>query len=303
LAIGNRQSAIGNPFPTGPWAGAVLFLVILAALATACSRRSYVPQAYLAFVASAGSNSLAVVDLASFRTVASIPVEAGPEQLALRPGKREVYVTAGSGHLSVVGFPELRVLRTLHVGRSICDVRFAADGRQAFVLDPADGQIVFLDCDAWKVVTQVRAAAPLSSLVLAPDGKTLVASSSAANRIFFVDVASRKLLGSLEVGKQPGPMVFAADSSRVYVADTGEEKITVADITSRQVLSHIELGMRPSALVLKPDGGELFVLSAAASTLAIVDASRDNVSQAITTGRQPDRALHCWRWRWLHHHL
>ena len=118
MAIGNRQTTIGNSFPARLALAAASLIALLGTLSLACSRRSYVPRPYLAFVVSTGSNSVAVVDLASFHVVASIPVEGGPEQLAVRPASREVWVTGASGRLSVVGFPELRVIRTLHVGRA-----------------------------------------------------------------------------------------------------------------------------------------------------------------------------------------
>jgi DNA-binding beta-propeller fold protein YncE len=181
------------------------------------------------------------------------------------------------------------------VGKSAKDLTFSPDGHAAYVLNPADHEVVFLECEGAagispeeaipKVTFRLRLSDTLSDLALSPDGKTLVAASSSPSQITFISSQTRQPLGAAEVGQSPGPMVILPDNSKVFVADTGEEKISVADIGSRKLLSHIEMGARPTTLLLKPDGGEVFVLTAQSSTLIIVDASLDNVEQTFPLGR------------------
>ncbi|PYU98510.1 MAG: hypothetical protein DMG26_18535 [Acidobacteria bacterium] len=275
-------------------------------LVAACRELPAPPKPYLAFVANNQSNSVAAVDLANFRLVATIPVAPGPEQVTVRPRSREVWVLGGpSGIVSVIRFPELDVRKSFRVGPLARSLTFSRDGRRAFVFSPAEGQVVFLDCDQLRETARVRLRAPsmvrfsenlatenpalsavvamrLGEVTLTPDGKVLVISDA---------IALEKLLGSVDVGKNPGPMVVLPDSSKVFVADTGEPKVSAVDIASRQLLSHLETAARPSALLLKPDGGEIFVLSALGSSLSILDAFHDNVEQNMTTGREPSAAV------------
>ena len=285
-------------------------------LVAACRERPAPPKPYLAFVANNQSNSVAAVDLANLRLVATIPVAPGPEQVTVRPRSREVWVLGGpSGIVSVIRFPELDIRKSFRVGPLARSLTFSRDGRRAFVFSPAEGQVVFLDCDQLRETARVRLRAPsmvrfsenlatenpalsavvamrLGEVTLTPDGKVLVISDAIAlDRVHLVDVDSQKLLGSVDVGKNPGPMVVLPDSSKVFVADTGEPKVSAVDIASRQLLSHLETAARPSALLLKPDGGEIFVLSALGSSLSILDAFHDNVEQNMTTGREPSAAV------------
>jgi YVTN family beta-propeller protein len=240
---------------------------------------------------------LAAVNLADFRVTASIPVSPGPERVRARPGAHQLYVVSGLGKISIAAFPRLRLITTLDVGRSAKDLEFSHDGRAAYVLDPADHELVFIDCEGAasssaedavpKVAFRLRLGGSLRDLILSPDGNTLVASSENPNLLTFIGAATRKPLGTVEVGQSPGPMVILPDNSKVFVADTGEEKISVADMATRKLLSHVEIGARPSSLLLKPDGGELFVLAAESSTLAIVDASHDNLEQTFPLGANP----------------
>ncbi len=287
LEIINRQSSITNSRP----APALLLAAVSLLFASSCSRRPAPPQPYLAFVVSSETRSVVTIDLAYFRTVASIALAAPSERAVVRPRSRQVWVVSSAGLISIIGFPELRVVQAEQLAAGARDLIFSADGSQAFLLNPDEGEIVFVDAGSMKVNCRVRAGPALSSLALSPDGRTLVAASTATNRLYFVSTVSRALLGSVEVGREPGAIVILPDSSKVLVADRSEQKITAADLSSRQVLSHIEIGARPGSLLLKPDGGELFVLCPQASTLCIVDAFHDNVSQNVPTGRGPAAAV------------
>ncbi len=273
----------------------LLYLIVIFIFVTsfnACSSlRTTAPNPYLAFVANNQSNSLAAVDLARLRTVASIPVAPSPQKVTIRPGRQELYVTGGAGGISIVAFPELRVVATLQIGGNLRDLAFSADGHTAYVLEASKGEIVVLDCDQRKETARLRLGSAASSLALTPDGKTLVIAHPGQNRLAFIRAESRKPLGSVEVGRKPGPMVILPDSSKVFVADTEEGKISEADIASLRILAHLEIGAKPSTLALKPDGGEIFVFSASGSGLTIVDAFHANIEASIPTGREPSAAV------------
>jgi len=272
------------------------FLFPLLALSlTACHRYAEPPSPYVAFVANHGSNSVAAVDLASFRVMTGIRVAPGPEQVAVRPLSQEIYATGDSGSVDIILFPDLRVAKTIHVGASARDVVFTPNGRYAFVLDPSDGQLVFLDCDSRWEVGRLRVVdpenPPLGHLVITPEGAVLIASDPSSDRLVFVSTAGREIVGSVNVGKTPGALALLPDGSKVFVADTGENKVSAADVASRQFLSHLEINSRPSWLLAKPDGGELLVFGRESATMTIVDAFHDNVEQNRPTGRDPVAAL------------
>lgn len=250
---------------------------------------------YTAYVVDHQSATLAAVNLADFQVIASLPVSPQPERVVARPGARQLYVVSALGKIGVAAYPHLHLVTTLDVGRSAKDLNFSPNGHAAYVLNPMDHQVVFLDCEGAagnppqgaipKITFRLRLRGTLADLVLSPDGKTLVASSQSPNLITFISTETRQPLGTVEVGELPGPMAVLPDNSKVFVADTGEEKVSVADVASRKLLSHIEIGTRPTALLLKADGGEIFVLAAATSTLVIIDAFHDNVEQTFPLGR------------------
>jgi len=271
-------------------------LCFLTCSCLAC-RRPAPLEPYIAYVVNHQSATLAAVNLAAFRVIAALPISPQPERVLVRPGARQLYVVSATGKISVVAFPHLHLVATLDAGKSAKDLAFSPDGHDAYVLNPAGHEVVFLDCQGGggvppegaipRVTRRLRMAGMPADLALSPDGKTLVAASSSPNQLTFISTETRQELGTVEVGQMPGPMAIVPDNSKVFVADTGEEKISAADIASRKLLSNIEIGVRPTALLLKPDGGEIFILAASSSTLVIADAFHDNVEQTFPLGRNP----------------
>jgi DNA-binding beta-propeller fold protein YncE len=263
---------------TRAWLG----LLIISTLAACSKKPPTPPQPYLAFVTNSLSNTVAAVDLRESRIVGTITIPK-PTEVVVRPGRKQVWAVSTRGFLSAIAYPELRVVKTVAVGSSVASLIFSSDGREAYVLDPARGDLVFLDAETGKESGRVDLKEGIKFLGLTPDGRTLVASETAADRVAFVDVRSRKLLGTAETGKAPGPLAILPNSSQAFVADTGEKKISVVDVGERKLLANLETGYAPMGLVLKPDGGELFALSAE-STLVILDTFHDEVEQNATIG-------------------
>lgn len=263
-------------------------VVALLAIVSACTKKLPAPKPYLAFVANQDSNSVAVVNLATFRLVRSIPVPPGPTEVVARPGAKELYVPSESGSVSVIADPGLQIAATIPMGPGPANLVLSRDGSRAAATDAA-GEVVIVDCASHAVAARVKVGGDLDGLAFTPDGKTLVAADREGNRLVFVDAPTAKVLGEVQVGKQPGPMAILPDGSKLFVADTGEPKISAIDLASREVLSHLELAAKPDGLVLKPDGGELLVFSRDSGTLTILDTFHDDVEEdrPISTGRQP----------------
>jgi DNA-binding beta-propeller fold protein YncE len=270
-----------------------LWMVLIAAgvcLSAACKRPPAVPtRPYVAFVADEGGNTVAAVDLDTLQMVASIPVAPRPSQLAPRPGSHQLYVVSGSGAVSVVSFPGLRVEKVFRIGGSASGLVFAPGGRRAYVLDPSSNQLVFLDCQHEKEIGRLRLANKPSSVALTPDGKTLIV--SAGSMLDFVDSESRSELGSVPVGKSAGPMAIRPDGLEVFVADAEENRVATVEIPSRQLLANLVVAAPVSSLSLKPDGGEIFALSAQGSVIIVFDAFHDDVEQTLTAGLNPTAGI------------
>lgn len=268
----------------------VTILVVLVTSLISCTRKHTPPRPYLAFVANEASNTLAVVNLASFQTTALIPVAPEPVRVLARPNTQELLVLSRSGAVSVIAYPELRVAATIRVGSPAANLALSADAQWAAASDD-QGEVVLIDCKSRAVEGRVQLRGDVSALVFSPNGKMLIAADGSHDRLVFIDVTTRTVLGEVHVGKEPGAMAVVPDGSKLFVADAGESDLSAVDLTTRQVLSNIDLASKPVALVLKPDGGELIALCRESATFAIIDTLHDDVETEMPTGTDPVAAV------------
>ncbi|HEV2494093.1 MAG TPA: beta-propeller fold lactonase family protein [Terriglobia bacterium] len=269
-------------------------VLLLAVLFSGCRKAGPPLTPYVAFVANNQSNSVAAVDLASFRVIRSIAVAPEPIEVVARPRSRQLLVASASGTITVIGFPDLRIVGTWRVAASVGGFAVSPDGIHLYVLDLQSGEIVFGDGEHGQVPHEsgrVHVGGTPVSLALTPDAKTLIVADRGSSRLIFLNTQSRQLLGTVEVGKGPDALAILPDGSKVFAADTGEHKISAVSVDSRQILAHLELAAAPTLLALKPDGGELFVLCGERALLAIVDTFHDNVEENHPAGHAPAAAV------------
>ncbi len=112
-------------------------LVCCTVFSSGCRRRANPPKAYAAFVVNQQSSTLAEVNLAKFRVLATVAVAARSERVLARPQREELWVVSASGEISVVEFPGLRVVRKLRIGEGARDLAFSPHGDRALILEPA----------------------------------------------------------------------------------------------------------------------------------------------------------------------
>jgi DNA-binding beta-propeller fold protein YncE len=264
------------------------FLALLAVIFFgACKPHAAAPPLpYVAFIANQQGNSVAAVDLRTLQMLSSIPVATSPTQVVFRPGAKELYVVSTSGTVSVITFPELRVVKTIAVGRSAASLVFSPDGSRAYLLNPAEGQVVFLDSGNRRETGRMGLGGKPSSIALSPDGKLLMIAVLPSD-FSFIDTETRNVLSTIRVGQDPGPMAVRPDGKEVFVSGIARNTISAVEVPSRRLLANLAVAAPITALVPKPDGGELFALSSQGSLAVILDAYHDNVEQSITTGQNP----------------
>ncbi|MGA7384174.1 MAG: YncE family protein, partial [Methylocella sp.] len=87
-----------------------------------------------AYVANVASNSVSVIDTATNTVVATIPVRAAAEGLAVTPDGTHVYVTnISSDHVSVIATATNTVVATVAVGSYADGVAVTPDGTHVYV--------------------------------------------------------------------------------------------------------------------------------------------------------------------------
>ncbi len=233
----------------------------LALLALACTARlgAQIPgRTGTLIVTNKAPATATLIDVATGRTLATLPTGNGPhEVVASRDGRTAVVTDYGTGPqpgstLTVIDVPGLRVARTIPL----------ADYRRPH-------GIAFLP------------------------GDTLVAVTVEASRaVLVVDVRSGTIVRAANTERNTSHMVaVAADGVRAWTGDIGSNTVTELNLATGQALRHIEVPAQPEAIGITPDASEVWVGSNATFVVSAVDTRTGVVTQAATGLQFPYRVL------------
>ena len=267
---------------------AVLAATALLAAAGGCRRGRGTAYEGYAFVATAGSSSLAVVDLASFSVVRQIRLRSRPAQVVSDPDRRVLYVMGegGPAGLSVIDVAGLELKRSMWLAEKPIRIRLAADYRRLYTLDARAQLLKSLDLEKMAYGREIRLSDRPADFDLSPDGRWACV-SLASGEVTVLDLSAWKTTATIRVGGEPGAMAIRSDGRQAFVANRADRNIAVIDLPTGRLLTYLPLDARPEALRFKPDGGELFVSGGDASVVVIISAYRDEIDQPMLAGAEP----------------
>jgi YVTN family beta-propeller protein len=252
--------------------------------------------------------SISVIETASGRVTASVPVEDAWLGLTFSPRGDRVYV-GGGAHASVYEFTfsggQLQAGRTFAVVPPekrtprdfIGDVAFSPDGRLLYAADLFHDSVVVINPQSGTIVQRYQAGRRPYRILFHPDGKSFFVTHWSDGTLGQYDTASGSPLGVVRIGAHPTDMVWRnggpdladgeekpAWTGRLFVAAANTNNVYGVGVSAGKELSLVDsinigfspeqpLGMSPSALALSPDGKRLYVACSGANAVAVVNVS------------------------------
>ena len=197
-------------------------------------------------VTNKGPSTATIIDVASGRTLATLPTGSGPHEVVLSSDGRWAVVTDyGSQQagrtLTVLDVPALRVARTIDLG------------------------------------TYTR---PHGITFLPGDSLVVVTSESSAN-IVVVNVLEGVVRRAIPTGAQGSHMVaVTGNGAMAYTGNIGSNTVTQFDLRTGQATRSWNVPEQPEAINVSPDGREVWVGSNATGRVSVLDVARGTVSTA-----------------------
>ena len=209
-------------------------------------------SAQTAYLPSATSASVSVLDTTSNRVTATIPVGNGPLGVAITPDGATVLITnTTDGTVSVINGATNTVTATVPVGHQPNAVVVKADGSRAYVVNGGDSTVSVVDLSR-DVVT---ATIPLISRV----GNVPAAGSANA--------------------------AISPDGSRVYVMNTTDESVSVIDTTTNAFVTAVsvrvsgEVNLPRAGIAVTPDSKSVF--AASGTGVVVINTATNTLSGSI----------------------
>lgn len=281
-----QQSCVKSPVLTRrSWIAAASL-----AAAAACRRKSGSGFPGYALIATAGEESVAVIDLMHFRLDAPIPLGAPPTAVLTAGDGYAAYVlTPSNGRLHVIG-PSRRVMGSLLLGPGVSEIRTGAYINSVYAITSSAPQLIRADASHFHVSRRysLKSAGQWMDIVPASPGRELVAVSGGRSGWVEVVDAKTHVQHARHFDAELGDLRFRADAELLLVSNLSGRSLLALSVPDLELVAELPLAMQPQNLCFNSDQGQLFVTGDGMDGVAIVFPYRVlQVDQTVLAGRDP----------------
>lgn len=277
-------------------------------------------------IAYMGESRVALVDGATYRTLATLETGKDPHEVRVSPDKRHAYVAAGRS-ITAIELKGRRVKATFDLGTySAHDIRVSRDGRRIWAACAGAQAILELDAETGKILKAHKTDQQGSWFVeITPDERKIYTPNLEGKSVSVIDRAT----GTVKIIRFANPVYgidITPDGKRVWVsggdlavidtatdeviakvkaseAETGRirltsdgksvvvalsKKLAVFDAKTRRLVSETELGSSPKVLTLSGDNRRAFLTNPDDNSVSVVDIVAGKQLATFDTGRKPD---------------
>lgn len=209
------------------------------------------PNGRVAYVADRDARAIVVVDTATRRAGATIPIPAGPPR----------YVTV------------------------------APDGRRAYVSVFDDARSVAVVVVVDTVTNAVTATVPVRSrpfaAAVAPDGLSVWVPDHDSRAVSVVDTRTGVLVRDIPVESSPHWVAFSRDGTRAYISLEESGLVVELDTANDREISRVRVAGAPYGLAVHPDRQLALAGSYASSSVTMIDTLANTSRNTIPVGNVP----------------
>ena len=240
-------------------------------------------------------NTMAIVDTASLKVLATVPTGMGPHEVAVSADGKTAYVANyGSGPqpgstLSVVDLGKRRareislgaLLRPHGITESGGKIYFTAEGSRVVArLDPASERVDWLMGTGQSVTHMVVVAPKLNKLYTTNIGSDTVT-------VVTLSASGPQQLKQIATGKGPEGMDLSPDTNELWVGTRGDGGLAIIDTATDTIKQTLQVGKMPIRVKFTPDGKRVLVSDAMAGEVVAFDAATRKEMKRIAVGEAP----------------
>ncbi|MBV8982534.1 MAG: YncE family protein [Acidimicrobiia bacterium] len=247
----------------------------------------------LVYVPNSESNTVDVIDPATFKVIDHFPVGKQPQHLVPSYDLKTLYATNDLGNTLTPIDP-----RTGKPGRTIpvedpYNMYFTPDGRFAIVVAERMKRLDFRDAHTMELKHSLPVpCSGVDHMDFSADGRYLIASCEFAGAVLKVDVATQTVVGRLPLrnGGQPQDVKTSPDGKVFYVADQVAGGVFMVDGESLTSLGFIATGKGAHGLYVSRDSKFMYVSNRREGSVTLIDLATRSISTTwhIPGGGSPD---------------
>lgn len=253
------------------------------------------PDGSFVYVADRGSNSLAVMDMATYTVASVVAVGPTPGDVAITPDGTFAYVTnedlngySAVDTVSVIDLNTNAVVASVEVGNGLADVAIGSDGHFAYVANFLSNSVSVIDVTSNTVAATIPVVSP-SSIAVDREGKLAYVTSQEVDQLAVIDLAARRVAATIPAGHQPTWVVLTPDGARAYVVNRFSGYLSLIDLTTLELKATMSFGRRLGQLAITGDGACGFLADEhpLEHAVLVIDLADHRVERKVSVGQGP----------------
>lgn len=246
------------------------------------------------YVPNTNSNTVSVIDPATYKVVRTIPVGRQPQHVVPSWDLKTLWVNNDQGNTLTPIDP-----KTGEAGKPVdvhdpYNLYFTPDGKYAIVMASLDRQLVFRDAHTMKTVKSVPVSCyGVNHADFSLDGRYFIVSCEFSGELLKVDTAAMKVLRQQRLpfqGAMPQDVKMSPDGKRFYIADMMADGMWVLDGDKFTQPTLLRTGKGAHGLYVSRDSREMYVSNRGEGSISVFDFAQDRLTKKwhLPGGGSPD---------------
>jgi uncharacterized delta-60 repeat protein len=235
-----------------------------------------------AYITNEGSDSVSVIDTATNKVVATVPVGEDPVGVAVTPNGASVYVTNYvSFTVSIIDAATNEVAHTVPVGEWPWGIAVRPDGAFVYVANYGSNTVSVIDTATYMTIANVLVGQGPYGVALTPNGAFAYVTNLLSNSVSVIDTATNTVTGTVPVGMYPAGLAATPDGTFVYVANSAGKTVSVIDTATNTITYFIPVAGDPHGVAVAPDGASVYVTSHESNIVSVIDTVTNTVIDTV----------------------
>jgi YVTN family beta-propeller protein len=241
------------------------------------------------YVPNINSNTVDVIDPATFRIVDHFDVGKLPEHVTPSWDLKHLYVDNDISNSLTPIDPATGARGAPFFVGDPYNLYFTPDGNHAIVIAERFRRLGWRETKTWKLVKSldIPHAGP-NHLDFTADGKYLLISCEFSGYVVRVDVATMSVVDDLKVGGKPADVRLSPDGSVFFVANEKRGGVDVVDPIAMREVGFIETAQGAHGFVVSRDAKSLYVTNRSDGSISVIDFASRRVTATWKIGGHPD---------------
>ncbi|MEV0961339.1 MULTISPECIES: YncE family protein [unclassified Streptomyces] len=246
------------------------------------------------YVPNTGSNTVSVIDPATYKVVETIPVGVRPQHVVPSWDLKTLWVNNNRGHTLTPIDPA-----TGTAGRPVevhdpYNLYFTPNGRYAVVMASLDRELVFRDPHTMRTLkTTPVTCYGVNHADFSADGRYFIVSCEFSGELLKVDTESMEVVGQQKLpygGAMPQDVKLSPDGRTFYIADMVADGMWVLDGDRFTTPNLLPTGKGCHGLYVSRDSREMYVTNRGEGSVSVFDFARDRLTRKwrLPNGGSPD---------------